>query len=284
MLIELLFVFHTLKLISAGIGAALRSFHLERSQNLHRLFSMRVDVWCQTDVGLKRQSNQDTFLLDPDLGLYIVADGMGGHKGGEVASALASQTVKEIIHESYEKETGVDPRELLTRAYKKASQKVYEESQQKEELRGMGTTMVVALIRNDDIYIANVGDSRAYLKTNDGYWQLTEDHSLVNEQIRAGLITEEQARSHFAKNVITRSVGFESEVHPDIIQKKLKVGDIFIICSDGLSGLVSDQKIAEICSNNKPSEVVLNLIQQAKSNGGDDNVTVLLLSVNEGTN
>lgn len=242
---------------------------------------MHIDVWCQTDVGLKRDNNQDTFLLDPDLGLYIVADGMGGHKGGEVASALASQTVKEVIAESFEKESGVDPRELLIRAYKKASLRVYEESQQRPELRGMGTTMVTALVRDNVLYVANVGDSRAYLSTPVGYWQLTEDHSLVNEQLRAGLLKEDQVKNFFAKNVITRSVGFESDVNPDVVSKKLKPNDRIIICSDGLSGLVSDRKIAEIGQSNAPQDIVPALIGEAKSNGGDDNVTVLLLSVAE---
>lgn len=167
----------------------------------------------------------------------------------------------------------------MIRAYKAASQRVYEESLKRPELRGMGTTMVVALIRDDYIYIGNVGDSRAYLSAPEGYWQLTEDHSLVNEQLRAGLLTEAQAKTYFAKNVITRSVGFERDVHCDVVQKKMRVGDIIIICSDGLSGLVSDQQISETCRRKAPQEVVPDLINQAKSNGGDDNVTVLLLSV-----
>ncbi len=245
---------------------------------------MRVDVWCQTDVGRKRDNNQDTFLLAPDLGLYIVADGMGGHNGGEVASALASKTVKEVIQESFSKESGIDARELVSRAYKRASQRVYDESQRRSELRGMGTTMVVTLIRDEHIYIGNVGDSRAYLSTPEGFWQLTEDHSLVNEQLRAGMLTEIQALNYHAKNVITRSVGFESEINCDVIQKKLKPGDIILVCSDGLSGLVADQKIAEICRKSPTAEIVPNLINEANSNGGDDNVTVLLLSVSEDKN
>lgn len=243
---------------------------------------MRIDVWCQTDVGLKRENNQDTFLLDPDLGLYLVADGMGGHKGGEVASAIASQTVREVVKDSWEKESGVDIRDLLVRAYKAASQKVWQESQKNTELRGMGTTMVTSLIREGHIYIANVGDSRAYLTCAEGCWQLTEDHSLVNEQIRAGLLTDDQARHYHAKNVITRSVGFESEVVCDVISKKLRIGEIFILCSDGLSGLVTDRKIYEISRKTPPDELVPSLINEAKNNGGDDNVTVLVLSVNEG--
>jgi protein phosphatase len=143
----------------------------------------------------------------------------------------------------------------------------------------MGTTMVSALIRDQQLYVANVGDSRAYLVNDLGFWQLTEDHSFVNDQIRAGMLKEENARSHAMKNVITRSVGFERDVTPDILIKTLVAGDKLLLCSDGLSGLVEDRRIAEICSNSKLPEIVPNLISEAKANGGDDNVTVLLLSV-----
>jgi protein phosphatase len=240
---------------------------------------MQIDVWCQTDVGLKRDNNQDTFLLDPDLGLYIVADGMGGHLGGEVASSVAAKTLREVVSESWEHDVGVNPREILTRGYRNASVRVWEESQAKPELQGMGTTMVSALIRDQQLYVANVGDSRAYLVNDLGFWQLTEDHSFVNDQIRAGMLKEENARSHAMKNVITRSVGFERDVTPDILIKTLVAGDKLLLCSDGLSGLVEDRRIAEICSNSKLPEIVPNLISEAKANGGDDNVTVLLLSV-----
>lgn len=230
-------------------------------------------------MGLKRDNNQDTFLLDPDLGLYIVADGMGGHLGGEVASSVAAKTLREVVSESWEHDVGVNPREILTRGYRNASVRVWEESQAKPELQGMGTTMVSALIRDQQLYVANVGDSRAYLVNDLGFWQLTEDHSFVNDQIRAGMLKEENARSHAMKNVITRSVGFERDVTPDILIKTLVAGDKLLLCSDGLSGLVEDRRIAEICSNSKLPEIVPNLISEAKANGGDDNVTVLLLSV-----
>lgn len=240
---------------------------------------MQIDVWCQTDVGLKREANQDTFLLDPDLGLYIVADGMGGHLGGEVASAIAAKVLREVISESWDNDVGVNPRDLLARGYRNASVRVWEESQAKPELQGMGTTMVSALVREQQLYVANVGDSRAYLINDLGMWQLTEDHSFVNEQVRAGMLREEHARSHSMKNVITRSVGFERDVAPDVLVKTLVSGDRLILCSDGLSGLVEDRRIAEIARTVESSEIVPQLITEAKNNGGDDNVTVLLLSV-----
>jgi len=241
---------------------------------------MSVQVWCQTDVGLKRLNNEDSFLMDPDLGLYVIADGMGGHSGGEVASQMAVQIVREVIIESYEKDAGIKPADLLSRAYSIASQKIYEKSLSMSDLKGMGTTLVVALIRDDRIYFANVGDSRAYLMTSSGLWQVTEDHSLVNEQIKAGIIREENKnRAH--KNIITRSVGFEKNIACDIVERKLDIGDSYIICTDGLSGMIEDQEIFHIASESEPDRVVSLLIEQAKNNGGLDNVTVMYMNVIE---
>ena len=239
---------------------------------------MRIEVWGQTDVGLKRDNNQDTFLIDSENGLYIVADGMGGHRGGEVASALAVQTVREIVLETKNKNPSAHPRELLNYAYKEASKRIFNVSQMKEDLRGMGTTMVVSLFRDDTFFIANVGDSRVYLYSSPhGYWQLTEDHSLLYEHLRAGLLREKDIPHFVSRNIITRSVGFEPEVTPDIIERKMNVGEMLIMCSDGLSGLVSDERVAEICAKNSHTEIVPVLIREAKKNGGDDNVTAILL-------
>jgi protein phosphatase len=238
---------------------------------------VRLDVWCQTDRGLKRTNNQDTFLLDPDLGLYIVADGMGGHLGGEVASALAAETVKDVIKQSFENDVGSFPRELIERSYREATHRVFKKSKDNKELEGMGTTMVVALFRDSVLYVGNVGDSRAYLIRPDGIWQLTEDHSLMNEHIRAGILKEENIANFGAKNVITRSVGFEDEVTCDVIERRIQHGEMVLICSDGLSGMVEDQEIYNLAQTNPPERLVQKLIEAAKANGGDDNVTVLLL-------
>jgi PPM family protein phosphatase len=173
---------------------------------------MRVQVKGLTDVGLKRENNQDSFLVDQDLGLYVVADGMGGHQGGEVASQIAVQTIQEVIQGTLSKEQGIIPRELLQRAYAHATRKIYDLSLENPYLKGMGTTAVTALLRGKSLYIANVGDSRCYLLHPPYIWQMTEDHSLLNEQIRAGLIKPEHASMFAAKNVITRSVGFEDQV------------------------------------------------------------------------
>lgn len=241
---------------------------------------MNPKVWCQTDVGLRRETNQDFFLFDEEVGLYIVADGMGGHRGGEVASRMASETMLEVI-KSYiagSDNRRISPRVLLSRGYEKASQKVYETSQASHgELEGMGTTMVAAYVQNGSMYIGNVGDSRCYLYTNGQLFQLTEDHSLMNEQLRVGLITEENIANFVGKNVITRSVGFEPAVEVDIIERDLVPGDLYIICSDGLCGQVLDNRLAEICATHKPHEIVPICVAEANANGGDDNVTVMVL-------
>jgi len=239
---------------------------------------MNLKVWCQTDVGLRRENNQDFFLFDEELGLFIVADGMGGHRGGEVASKMAAETVMELMRKSI-KENGsrrMNPRLALTHAYEHASRRIYEASQEpKADLEGMGTTLVTALVYEGVIYVANVGDSRAYLFRDGRLWQITEDHSLMNEQLRAGLIRESDIAHFVGKNVITRSVGFEADVQVDIVEREIKSGETFLMCSDGLSGLVTDERIAEIMRMQRPEDVVAACITEAKKNGGDDNVTVM---------
>lgn len=239
---------------------------------------MQIEVYCQTDIGLRRERNEDSFLVDETLGLYLVADGMGGHRGGEVASSMAVQTVREHVLKAQSDKRKPTPRQLLADAYREASSKIYDHSHYKvPELEGMGTTLVSAYWSNRILYIANVGDSRAYLFSKSKLWQMTEDHSYVNEQIRAGLLAEKDVEKFGAKNVITRSVGFEKEVICDIVERPLQSGDLVLMCSDGLSGLVSDKRIAEICGEGDLKTIVANCISEAKANGGDDNVTVLAL-------
>jgi serine/threonine protein phosphatase PrpC len=237
---------------------------------------MEINVWCRTDKGLRRDSNQDSFLTRPELGLYIVADGMGGHSGGEVASAMAVQAVAQFVQKNLD---SMQPRELLLRAYQEASRQIHERAAQEQRLSGMGTTMVLLFIKEDMIYVANVGDSRAYLFRKPFYWQLTEDHSLMNEQLRAGILKEENVATFTSKNVITRSVGYEKNVQADVIQRELVTGDCYLICSDGFSGMVSDKGANEILNSTEPGRVPDLCIAKALENGGDDNVTVLFLTV-----
>lgn len=235
---------------------------------------MELEFWCRTDKGLRRENNQDSYLVNKNLGLFIVADGMGGHQGGEVASSIAVKTAEEVITHGVPQ----NPRDLMTLAYAQASQRIFDKATSKmSELFGMGTTMVMANIHQDQLYIGNVGDSRAYLYKAPFAWQLTEDHSLMNDQLRAGIIKESDVKNFANKNVITRSVGFEREVQVDIIQRQIQKGEIYVLCSDGLSGLVSDEKITKICQDNTPDKIVDKCIEQALASGGHDNVTVLVL-------
>lgn len=238
---------------------------------------MQIQVWCQTDKGLRRDSNQDSYLINKNLGLYIVADGMGGHSGGEVASEMAVKTVEEFI--TANQNSSLKPRDLLVKAYAEASSRIHDRASREPRLTGMGTTMVLCYIRGSTIYIANVGDSRAYLFQKPYLWQVTEDHSLMNEQLRAGIIKEDQLKTFMNKNVITRSVGYEREVQVDIVERELTAGDCYLLCSDGFSGLVSDNLSGEILNRTNPEKIVATCINRALENGGDDNVTVMYLQV-----
>jgi serine/threonine protein phosphatase PrpC len=238
---------------------------------------MVFEVWGQTDVGLKREINQDTILVDKNLSLFVVADGMGGHKGGEVASSMAVETVQEVIEEQLFARGLVSPREIIKSSFREASKRIFIKStRESPELMGMGTTMVMALGYKGKVYVANVGDSRAYLFKEGNLWQVTEDHSLVNEQIRAGIIDPNNPEAQVGRNVITRSVGYEEEVAVDIVERDLVPGELFLLCSDGLCGLVSGEKIADICRNNGPQQIVEKCIDEAKKAGGDDNISVIV--------
>jgi protein phosphatase len=240
---------------------------------------MKRKAWGVTDKGLKREGNQDSFLVEDRLGLFIVADGVGGHFGGEVASALAVETVREVVN--HPRALEFRPKEVLAQAYEEASHRIYDRALQEPKLNGMGTTMVMSYVRDESIYIANVGDSRCYLYRRPFLWQVTEDHSLINEQIRLGMMTEEQARKLIGKNVITRSVGFERDVFPDLLEREVSPGDTFIFCSDGLSGMVPDNEICSIMNLNGVEKTAGLLMQKAIDHGGDDNVTVVVVAFQE---
>lgn len=241
-----------------------------------RLVSFKCDVWCRTDKGLRRDSNQDSFLINKDIGLFVVADGMGGHSGGEVASQLAVQTAEEVVAEG--RARGMNARDLVQKTYEECSHRIYDRAAQESSLNGMGTTMVLTYLQGNSLFIGNVGDSRAYMYRRPYLWQVSEDHSLVNEQLRAGLIREDQVRQFVGRNVITRSVGYERDVKADIWERPLQKGDQFILCSDGLSGMITDDLISETLAHRQADQAVAELIQRALEAGGEDNVTVLLIS------
>ncbi|MDX1386281.1 MAG: Stp1/IreP family PP2C-type Ser/Thr phosphatase [bacterium] len=252
---------------------------------------MKVESYGMSNVGMKRFQNEDSYLINDEVGLYMVADGMGGHLGGEFASKLAVSTVEEVIQKfrsdpdatqihgvnSDEGDTG----DQLRHAISEAGRRIHHEALYDENLRGMGTTAVAAVCEEDRIYIANVGDSRAYLIRNREISQITEDHSLVSEQVKAGVIRPEDAKSHKLKNIITRSVGYQEDVDSDVTIMEPQVGDRILMCSDGLSNLVEDAEILEIVENSELREACEILVKKANSRGGDDNITVVLLQVDE---
>jgi PPM family protein phosphatase len=252
---------------------------------------LRIYSWGLTDVGMRRDHNEDSYLLSPELNLYVVADGMGGHAGGEMASGISVRTIEKVVRaksDVIEEAKEYDgPHEhnpvarVLADAVRAACRAVHEKSQQVHELKGMGTTTTALLFQGPHAFVAHVGDSRAYLVRDGRVLQLSEDHSLVNEQIRAGLITAEQAQKSRFKNIITRSVGFDADVEVDVVVVEAKPLDAYLVCCDGLSNLVSDEEIGEIVFTNFLHRVPEVLVDLANSRGGDDNITVVLCALVE---
>jgi PPM family protein phosphatase len=236
---------------------------------------MKIAAMGLSDVGQKRETNQDKFLVDNETLLFGVADGMGGHRGGGVASKLAVDTIHSYI-KSHKHE---DPEKIIERAIQEASKTIYESSVGKNELAGMGTTATFAWIKGQSIFIAHVGDSRAYLLRGNKIWQLTEDHSLVHEQVKAGVLPESAEKEHLYRNVLTRSVGFEPFVKVDIYQKELEVGDKFLICSDGLIGMLEAGEISNIVNKKPMNEALKKLVETANARGGEDNITTILINI-----
>ncbi len=242
-----------------------------------------------TDLGRKRQNNEDNYLINDELNLYIVADGMGGHAGGEFASQIAVNTVEEVfsnldndfIPTTLNGEISPDEltREKLEYAIRLAGRRIYEKALDEPEYRGMGTTALALHLQQDRLFISHVGDSRGYRIRKSGIEQLTEDHSLVNEQIKAGLITPEHAKTHRLKNIITRSLGYQEEVEVDTRIELLEEGDTFLLCSDGLSNMVEEDEMFEIVLRSHFQEAALRLVEVANERGGDDNITVILARV-----
>ncbi|MCB9779017.1 MAG: Stp1/IreP family PP2C-type Ser/Thr phosphatase [Alphaproteobacteria bacterium] len=253
---------------------------------------MRITSCGMTDVGVKRTNNEDNYLINEELNLYVVCDGMGGHVGGEFASAIAVNTVEEVLTsmELRPTELGVDAeedgpvevtREKLRYAIRLAGKRIFQKAQEEPEYKGMGTTCLALLVDAGNAFIAHVGDSRGYVVREGRIEQLTEDHSLVNQHIKAGLLTPEQAKTHKLKNIITRSLGYMEDVEIDIQVRAIRRGDRFVLCSDGLSNLVETAEIGESVLDYGPQEASRRLIESACERGGDDNITVVVARVDE---
>ncbi len=231
-----------------------------------------------TDIGKKRSMNQDfVYSSENPVGnlpnLFIVADGMGGHNGGGFASAYAVEVIREYIENSPE----ADPGKLFSEAISDANSKVRVKAAENAELSGMGTTVVMASILDDTLYVANVGDSRLYVAGSE-FKQITVDHSYVEEMIKAGQLDRESARTHEKKNIITRAVGAEETVECDIFTLKLNPGDIILMCSDGLSNMLEDSAIALILKSGRDTAGrAEELVRAANENGGKDNIAVVVI-------
>lgn len=243
---------------------------------------MHFKVGAATDIGKKRAKNQDHLLVLPELGVFAVADGMGGHQGGEIASHQALAALEQSFTQQSKQKTQATPHESLSQALLAANRRVYEIAQQDPQLSGMGTTLTCLFFTELEIFIGQVGDSRCYLLKKEAIWQLTRDHSLVQEKVRAGLITREQAKTDSMRNVITRSIGYEPQVEIDLFSFQPQHDQAFLLCSDGLSGQLDDRALLRIAqsqffSDGDAEKTAQEYIHVANLQGGDDNITCILV-------
>jgi serine/threonine protein phosphatase PrpC len=230
-----------------------------------------------TDPGRRRRQNEDAFVCEPPL--FAIADGMGGAQAGELASRLAAAVVGRADAD------GRTGRELVVGLIEDANRSVYERATGDESVSGMGTTMTVALVEDNHVWIGHVGDSRAYLLRDGGLEQLTDDHSLVAELVRSGRLTPDEAGSHPHRSVITRALGTDAEVAVDVIAVPTKPGDVFVLCSDGLSSMVGDDTIRDVLEERGDDlgEAARVLVDAANAAGGEDNITVVLFEATGST-
>ncbi len=250
------------------------------------VLNVKIDAKGHTDIGRIRTTNQDAFLVDIADKLFVVADGMGGHAGGEIASQVCAKEISGFIKKNQEifddSPNRVHPDQkvgiLLSNAVNFASTKIYERALEEPSLKGMGTTATVLKIVDHYAYCAHVGDSRLYLIRCGFVYQLTNDHSLVEEQLRAGLLTRAEAQIHHLRNVITRSVGYQEEEEVDTIILPLEDQDVFILCTDGLHGKISEKELGELTISHK-THAVEKLVAKANEAGGEDNITLIILAV-----
>lgn len=239
-----------------------------------------MDVGFRTDKGVMRSNNEDAFFVMKKDGVFIVADGVGGNKSGEIASLRAVTVIADEVSKD-----GVYEEDIIgffRSAIEKANREVYNSSHRFKANKGMATTIVIACIRMGMLYVMNVGDSRAYIYTDGILKQITEDHTYVNELVKAGVITASQAKNHVDKNMITRAVGAEAEIETDAYKMNIKAGDRILLCTDGLYGEVEEDSIKAIFDQGKSmSETCLDFIDTANANGGGDNITAVCIEITE---
>jgi protein phosphatase len=237
---------------------------------------MQFSASARSDLGRRRPANEDAYAVAPELGLYLVADGMGGHRAGQVASGLAARAALATLRSLGEGRSGVVER--LRACVTAANAEILASSRAKPELAGMGTTVVALLADGPRVALAHVGDSRAYRVRGAAIRRLTEDHTLVGELVRRGEISERAAASHPQRHVLLQALGVRRDVDPDMLELVPEPGDRYLLCSDGLTGHLADAEIAELVSDESDLDAACErLIDLANRRGGDDNITVVLL-------
>lgn len=250
----------------------------------------KIQITGITDEGLVRDHNEDSIGSDAELGLLVLADGMGGHKGGEVASAIAVDSILQDLTKALpliptgntDENTGYSLESMaIEKAIKDANLKIYNAAQNNAKYEGMGTTVVVLLLYDNRITIAHVGDSRLYRMRDRHLEQMTRDHTLLQELVDRGFYTQKEARESLNKNLVTRAVGVSTTVDVDLLEEIALVGDNYLLCSDGLTDMITDDLIEDIQLNYHDNQMKMNkeLIKQAKDFGGKDNVSVMLAQV-----
>lgn len=235
-----------------------------------------MNIYGATDIGNRRSTNQDTYRvgqISENYAFTIVCDGMGGVNGGDVASNLAADAIKDYLEKNLnENENEIIP--VMKKAVEAANSIVFSKASEKSEYNGMGTTVVMAVIKDKRMYVAHIGDSRLYYLEGENVAQITEDHSFVQSLVNSGEITKEQARTHPNKNIITRSLGVHSNVQPDFNAVDVNEGGVAVLCSDGLSDYLTEKILLEITKKSSEKELVNILVKYALMAGGHDNITV----------
>lgn len=239
---------------------------------------LKIVSFGKTDQGLKRPNNEDAFLVRPESGFCLVADGMGGAAAGELASRIFSETAEEIFTRSQAPD--IDPVELVQQTFGLANNRILQHAEQYPEHKGMGCTAELMAFSGDKFFVGHMGDSRTYRLKSGIFKQLTQDHSLVQGQLDKGLITPEEARNHTLRNVILRAVGVDETPALDLIRGNLTAGDLFLLCSDGLTDMVEDEQIAHILAKAATiRQKAEELVALANAQGGKDNITVVLIEI-----
>jgi PPM family protein phosphatase len=251
----------------------------------------KIEFSALTDTGIKRTNNEDSFLILEEKNLFAVADGMGGHSSGEIASKIAVETIGQFFRDSaltedstwpyaYDDNISFEGNQLRT-AVAIANEKIQEYATEHLESRGMGTTVVAVMAIQSRLVLCHVGDSRCYLLRDGKLSSLTSDHSWVNEQVKLGFLTEEEAQRHPFRNVITKALGTKGEATAEINEIEGKEGDLLLLCTDGLNSMVTDDEISKmVAGDGKLEDKAKRLIDAANENGGEDNITLVLLKLN----